>query len=386
MTKIINLTGAIPIFKHSCYYIENGFVVPIADWLAADSDSGLVAINVDDNFDLVPVINDNGVVILTLRNHKSGIIEAFDDDRQRLYFSSEKAAATRDFKFSVYLSKYADKKNKDNYYGTDTLAGYHDYKMLRAKKGSYPEFTDENTEYIVGVEVEKVDANLVNKGLCYEIFEGTGWKKERDGSLSNGGFEMVSPKMPLMDTDKIGTIIASVSEYIAGNIDSSCGGHLNFSKKGTSSKDILKGIKGIVPFLYSIYENRLTNDYCYAKAWTKYFTRIEKKTAFYLKDAEILEIRLPSGVRNKAQLEWRLQLMRLAFFDIGRNFNQFALKMSSRESALYKHFNTEFSRDKIKAKILLAEKYARIYKVGKLSESVKKIIRARFNDSTMFLS
>jgi hypothetical protein len=57
----------------------------------------------------------------------------------------------------------------------------------------------------------------------------------------------------------------------------------------------------------------------------------------------------------------------------GGNFNQFAQKIGCQESALYKHFRKQYTHEKIGEKIMLMDKYAKMYNTHRngLSASVK---------------
>jgi len=169
-----------------------------------------------------------------------------------------------------------------------------------------------------------------------------------------------------------------VKKYINGQSDSSCGGHLNVSRKGVSSRDLLKGMKGFVPIIYALYENRLTNRYCQAKKWNNYFNYRDKYTAFYLKNENICEIRLFSRVTNYTTLQWRIKLLQTLFGDYGKNLNQFVLKMSNRDSSLYKLLNEQYEHDKIAKKITLVDELSRRYGCGKISKSVRAKVNDRF--------
>jgi hypothetical protein len=233
---------------------------------------------------------------------------------------------------------------------------------------------------LVGVEVEKVDRDLQQEGDAWEILTNTGWAKERDGSLGSNGYELVSPILPLFDNNRIDVATNPVTQWINGKSNSDCGGHVTISKKGLTSVTLLESFKHFVPILYSLYPNRLNNDYCRAKQWSKYFSYPERKQAFNIKDGSYqlggrVEIRLFGRIINANTLKWRLELLRLLISD-GGNLNQFAQKIGCQESIFYKHFALQYKHEQIGEKLQMIDRFSKQYGTHKngISPSVKKRI------------
>ena len=145
-----------------------------------------------------------------------------------------------------------------------------------------PKYHNDNDEYLVGVEVEKCDYDLRDEGDAWKILTETGWSKEEDGSLGSGGYEFVSPILPLFDMDRINKACVPVKKWINAKSNDSCGGHITLSKKDTRGDELLESFKQFAPIIYALYPNRLDNRYCRAKTWSKYFSYPEKYSAFYL--------------------------------------------------------------------------------------------------------
>lgn len=377
---IYQVSELLPIHSSSSYAKDNAQVVPDNDkWLKVQTSRGNFAFHKDEcPYEIKQAIDIDGEKIYVHEDY-SHYVTAQNDDGDYIYFTCEEAAKANDFDFSIRLGRYWDKKS-DSFYGDTTLFNYHHGINHQDK---IPSFVNDDDEFIVGIEVEKVDRRLQRDSLVYELLQNTGWKKESDGSLGDGGYELVSPKLPLLDMNRILKACEPVKKYINGQSDSSCGGHLNVSRKGVSSKDLLKGMKGFVPIIYALYENRLTNRYCQAKKWNNYFNYRDKYTAFYLKNENICEIRLFSRVTNYTTLQWRIKLLQTLFGDYGKNLNQFVLKMSNRDSSLYKLLNEQYEHDKIAKKITLVDELSRRYGCGKISKSVRVKVNDRFGYSVL---
>lgn len=236
--------------------------------------------------------------------------------------------------------------------------------------------------YHVGFEIEKEDAYSRDKMQPSKILKETGFVFERDGSLNElAGFEIVSPIIPLYDNEAFYKVFSPVKEYIDANNSNKCGGHINISCVGKNSTEILKSMKEFIPLFYALYENRLNNTYCKAAKFEHYFTHIDKYNAFYLKNYNILEFRLPSAVKNFKTLEFRLKLLQICFDCVKneRNINQIAQMMVNKNSEIYKLLNTQFSHEKIVLKIKLMDLYASKFGTHRkgLSQSVKKYINKK---------
>jgi len=322
----------------------------------------------------------------TVHKRYSHYIQCEDSNGKPIYFTDEAAAEAYDFKFSLRLQKFWDKKC-NNFFGNEKILCYHNSDAVNWQSNSNcPAFINDNDEYIIGLEVEKVDEALRNKGLVYELLQTTGWRKEIDGSLSDGGFELVSPKLPLFDNTRIAAALEPVRDYLNADSDQSCGGHITISRKGVSSYELLRNFKGFVPIIYAIYENRLNNYFCEAKRWRNYFNRPTKRSAFYLKNSQVLEIRLPSRFVSYNVLQWRVKLMQIFVSDYGKNLNQFLLKMSATESKLYKHLAEQYSHEKICRKIAKAAEFAERYGCGKVSNSIRRKINDRVGYQLLTIS
>ena len=312
--------------------------------------------------------------------YSSHFVKGYSDSDDVLYFTNEKAAENSGYKFSIRLSQFRKKENID-FYGNEKTLRYHTSQGLSIDvKKRLPIFHSENDEYLVGLEVEKVDEEFRDIGLAWEIAENTGWIKENDGSLGSDGYELVSPILPLFNNEKLNNSIESVKEFINARTNDSCGGHINISRKGKSSEELLESLRNIAPILYSLYPTRLTNRYCEAKKWKNYFAYNSKYSAFYQKNNGVVEIRVFGRVKNVATLKWRLKLLQLLLPQSKeRNLNQIAQQLGCTETPLYKHFIEQgYSHTDIGDKLRKINELSTVYATHRsgLSDSVKKRINA----------
>lgn len=362
----------------SCDSFEEGAkVIPDNhNWYMAKCADGDFAF--DSNYRIVQAKDIHGNLIPVHRRY-SHFITGYDDAGNEIFFTDEAAAEANDFKFSLRLGRYYDKKSSQ-FYGSDSIIGYHNRDMISCQNNGEhcPQYVNDSDEYIIGLEVEKVDMSLRNDGLAYEIFHETGFRKETDSSLSAGGYELVSPKLPLLDNARVEAALNKVRKYINAKSDTSCGGHINISRKGVSSEEVLKNFKGIAPVYYALYKDRLTNNYCQAKNWNNYFKYRDKYSAFFLKNERVLEIRIPGRVTNMNILLWRVRLLQVLVSNYGRNINQIILKMSSPENALYKTLREQYTHERIAEKIRDTALYSERYGCGKVSKSIRKRVNDRF--------
>ena len=317
---------------------------------------------------------------LPICTHYHNCITARGIDGGTKYFTNTQAALAANYKFSFTYNSYCHADDKERLYGSETQFSYHTSQSLSDEQRAHlPKFHDENDEFLVGLEVEKTDRNLRDEGLAWEIAEKSGWVRERDGSLGDGGYELVSPILPLFDAARIEKSIAPVAKYINGRADSSCGGHINLSRKSVpQSRDLLESFKQFAPVLYALYPHRLDNNFCKVKQWGNYFRDCEKYQAFNFKGRGIVEIRLFGKVKNVDTLRWRLQLLRLLLPVSGtqKNLNQIAQQIGCIESKLYKHLAEQYSHAQIGAKLVEIDKFAKKYGTHRngLSDSVKNRI------------
>jgi hypothetical protein len=378
---IYKVNDLIPIHRANDGYEDNAMVVPDGEkWVKVKCNDGIYAFNkeqFESDLYLATDIDNSEVYV---HEYYSDYISGRGANGNLIRFTCEQAARNHDFDFSVRLGRWHDKKCV-SFYGDEIRMDYHDRRIQnngKHKDLQVPTYINDNDDFIFGIEVEKVDSDLLEDGKAFELYHETGWRKEYDGSLNSGGYELVSPLLPLYDMQRIEQACEPVKKYINAKGDNSCGGHVNLSRNGMDSRTLLKGMKGFAPILYALYHNRLENRFCKARKWNHYLINPDKYSAFYVKDSKIVEVRLFSRVPNYNVMKWRVRLMQTLLKDFGRNLNQFVLKISSDENELYKLMLEQYSLSAIEKKIQLIEKYAELYDCGTISNSVRDKVNKRF--------
>jgi hypothetical protein len=161
-----------------------------------------------------------------------------------------------------------------------------------------------DSQFKVGVEIEKED-DCRDEINAYELYEDTGFIAERDSSLdSRTGFELVSPTFPL-DSETIKRF-ECVKDLVNADYSDACGGHIHFSERGKTGTETYVEFAPIVPLLYALYPKRKSNTY---SRGTKVLQLSGRNAINVLSNR--VEFRIFPAVKSMANLEWRLELLRL---------------------------------------------------------------------------
>lgn len=202
----------------------------------------------------------------------------------------------------------------DAYYNGDDGEYYeHEHNIedktnLRDYHRSEIEDKSNDSIYKIGFEVEKEDSDFKD----FSNVRMYGWDAERDGSLNDDGFELVSPIYDLMDMSKFNNDVKNISDFINADYSSNCGGHINVSVKGKNSIEIFDLIRGYLPLIYAMYPNRLDNRYAKAKKVNEFNNEDRYEAINFTKD-NILEFRIFSAVRNVNNLKFRYKFVQYMF-------------------------------------------------------------------------
>jgi hypothetical protein len=198
----------------------------------------------------------------------------------------------------------------------------------RANYGQLSDTDKRNSETIVsfGVEVEKEDAYVMETIRYNELYDTTGWAKERDGSLdSDMGFELVSPIYDLFDLTALKKDLENryIREHVNASYNSdTCGGHITISVRDMSSFELIGGLKAFFPLLYSLYPDRCSESYSQAKSAYDLILSPTKYSAVYVKNDKLVEFRIFPAVVNTTDLLWRIELMQFIVRNYGASEKQ----------------------------------------------------------------
>lgn len=198
---------------------------------------------------------------------------------------------------------------------------------------------DDEHPYLIGFEVEKEDERLVETVLEESIDRG--WLAVSDGSLEDGGFEMVSPAYNLTrigGEHGVATMkrdFGILSDYLNADCSQNCGGHITVSRQYFSGREMLLHASEMVPLLFSIYERRLSGEYSYADTKDRSIDLRDKFRAVNVKQTAV-EFRIFPAVESESQLLWRVDLLRrcLMAIDSGETI---AERMLDSDSILGEH-------------------------------------------------
>jgi hypothetical protein len=316
------------------------------DIIFADYD-GEYAYSSDCTYGIVDRRGHEGYWLDTYHDH-----EAVYSNRDCIHFIDSQVARERDYIFDdnqddwVHIDDYEGDNDDDE--GEDTssyVKSYHGY--------SRQFVCDSSAAWKFGVEVEKEDYDAKTMEYPDTIYNAVKWCKESDGSLNDySGFELVSPVYDIMDKD---TWLRDFSHPLIEPLlnakhSSSCGGHIHISSSMYTPDEIMLGLSGFLPILYSLYKKRMFADYARTKKKYQYLTEKTKRASVYVQD-RTCEFRIFPAVRSKDNLIWRLDLLRI-FID---NFNaseRDVLKMLCNTShPLHIHIRSMVGDDKMTEKI-----------------------------------
>lgn len=250
----------------------------------------------------------------------------------------------------------------DSYYTDECNCDDEDDYCFDYHSGNRTDYSG-NSIYKIGFEVEKEDSSQRERHYAWDLFDSTGWAKERDGSLAAGGYELISPVYPfnlahsVYMQEIITSSIAAVVHYIDADYSDNCGGHINISAQGMSSQELLAAISGYLPLFYSIYQRRITNTYSKAKCLDLYVSEPNKYSAFNCKHNGVVEIRIFPAVKNVSNLLWRAELLRLILKSATGDFRVALSNITNPNNEIHQHLKRVFSTDELFGKVKLFAKY-----------------------------
>ena len=271
------------------------------------------------------------------------------------YYRCPDVAAYNDIYYYDSVGEYRhvdDAPDDDDDDDDEYLNSYH--------SGSRSWRVDSNTAWTMGFEVEKEDKDV--RRSCYDHDLPHNWTKERDGSLSDSsGFELISPVYNLFDNLHEQDIAASdlLRNHINAKHSKACGGHIHIGSKLYTTEQVFEGVSGFLPLLYSLYENRISVNYCKAKKKHEYLNR-DKYSAVYVRDTTV-EFRIFPAVKSVDNLKWRIDLLRIMVRNFGKSERDVLTMLCDRKSILHEHLLKVIDADKMLQKVALFVKYSSIY-------------------------
>ena len=245
----------------------------------------------------------------------------FSNDEYLYHFNDEYYTSDALEDHDLVIMDGGDVEHRDDVYYWESDGDYHyepeeETSYTREyHSGGYRslEFKDKNTKYRIGFEIEKED-QVVKESVYIGGFEdltGDLWRKERDGSLDDdSGYELISPAFDFSVEDIFNHINSNPTlvSHINAEYSTSCGGHINLSKKGHSGREMFDEVKGYTPLLYALYYGRIDKNYSKGKSNKDLLDENEKYQAIKIHDNRI-EFRIISAVPSVDVLRWRCELI-----------------------------------------------------------------------------
>lgn len=278
----------------------------------------------------------------------------------------------------------------DDYYADSGVAGYHGWEWndnedryvhedevfesddVQDNNANYHKLDrqfrfGENPKFSIGFEIEKEDSDV---GLIHfkELYNSTGWCKEKDGSLNNYGYELVSPAFNLYtgDVEKEINAHADLLRLINGGHSSRCGGHINIASSEFNTEQLFEALSGFFPLLYAIYPHRIEQHYCKAKKKHRYYDK-DKFSAVFIKD-NVLEFRIFPAVKNYDNLLWRRDLIRIMCDNVNKSESDVLKMLINSNSKLHKHLRKIYDHESLIVRIERFIDHCKFYNNKKLNK------------------
>lgn len=200
---------------------------------------------------------------------------------------------------------YNDDTNEYYYYESSMpqkgmeLKGYHNSR--------YKNKTTKDTLISVGFEIEKEDIDILENGDINDI-NNVDWDAEKDSSLGDGGYELVSAIYDLNNTETMFSDFEEISNYINADFTDNCGGHINIRHASKDKYQFLESFKGYIPLIYAMYPKRVENTYCNSKKISE-MGCARYEAINMTKSNNIIELRIFRAVKNVEMLKFRVKFL-----------------------------------------------------------------------------
>jgi len=216
-----------------------------------------------------------------------------------------------------------------------------------------PSYATKSTEFTIGFEVEKEDDNVKHSINHVKFNKATGWDKERDGSLNEDGYEIVSPTYDLYD-DRLDEDLRNdiLREHINAEYSRRCGGHIHLGAVGMRGTTFFDRLAPWLPLIYAVYVGRINGEHCKVKKNDNIKYSTDKYQSVRLFD-DHLELRIPSAVSDVENLVWRRDLLRIICNNLDATPLRIVSMLTDKRSKLYKHMSNVYSEARMLEKFRL---------------------------------
>ncbi len=200
----------------------------------------------------------------------------------------------------------------------------------------------------IGFEVEKVSSANRDKVHSDLLLQQCKWVAESDSSLGDSGYELISPIYNLMSRKLITKDCEFLKDLMkTTRLNSKCGGHINVSKKGLTSAELLDTIRGYASLFYAMDENRMHAEYSRVRKFIDYKESATKYNCFNVSNSQRLEIRIFSEVESAEHLLKRYEFIRHVLTNPTKRTETVAAKLLDPSSPLH-NLVKDLNKDPIK--------------------------------------
>lgn len=226
-------------------------------------------------------------------------------------------------------------------------------------------------ELLFGCEIEKEDATISFDKT--ELLD-NGYIVERDGSLEDDGFEIVSKTLTLntkIPTNKQPDITAYfnndlIRPLISANTSGRCGGHIHISSIKHKPAELLFKIRNYLPLFNALYTRRADANYCRLNninlMLNKEGNNGNGRAAFHYNNTT-LEIRIFPAVANANNLIWRIELIRLLYITPCGSVKTLIQMLLNDKHPLTKHLLTNYTGPQLANKRAIIQQAAALANV-----------------------
>ena len=206
-----------------------------------------------------------------------------------------------------------------------------------------PSYATKSTEFTIGFEVEKEDDEVKHSINHIKFRKATGWDKERDGSLNEDGYEIVSPTYDLYD-DRLDEDLRNdiLQQHINADYSRRCGGHIHLGAVGMRGTTFFDRLAPWLPLIYAVYVGRINGEHCKVKKNDNIKYSSDKYQSVRLFD-DHLELRIPSAVSDVENLLWRRDLLRIICDNLDATPLRIVSMLTDKRSKLYKHMSKVYN-------------------------------------------
>jgi len=265
----------------------------------------------------------------------------------------------------------------DPYVNPNSLYRYHDGPPVKDFRND-KQFKNTKGIFGIGFEIEKSEMPEITfyKKVLYNE---TGCVIEKDASVENG-FELKTPIYNLFSL-KTEERLLQIKDFIDVPHVVNAGGHINFSYTELHPEKLLDAVRGFIPLIYSMNNQRIYNNYCKANKIKNLKYNLDKYQSIRIRN-DYLEFRIFSAVKSFEDIIFRLNFFRIIAENLFMPFNKVLQMALNENSLLYKTLRNSIYRDNVEFESLITGAiylYARYSDRKIKEENISKLLNTAKN-------